>query len=63
MAGLGQEMQTYPGYSSFKLKNRSGGKAAKGSSPERLSTLWLGPLGWQHSLSPQLPVTAWATAT
>lgn len=63
MAGLGQEIQTYPGYSSFKLKNRSRGEAAKRSSPERLSQgPGLVPLGWQHLLSPELTVTVWDSA-
>lgn len=37
MAGFGQEIQTYPVYFSFKLKNRSSGEAAKQPGPERLS--------------------------
>lgn len=37
MAGFGQEIQTYPVYFSFKLKNRSGGEAARQAGPERLS--------------------------
>lgn len=37
MAGFGQEIQTYPVYFSFKLKNRSRGDAAKQPGPERLS--------------------------
>lgn len=37
MAGFGQEIQTYSVYFSFKLKNRSGGEAARQAGPERLS--------------------------
>lgn len=56
-AGSGQETQTHPESSSFKLKNRSSGQAASDPALQGSLGLWLAPL-WQHLLSPQLSVTA-----